>query len=107
MIATVPILFGRQVPEEFEAIFREHSDFVYRTACRITGSAEDAEDVLQTLFLRLLHSPIPAEVRKKPKAYLYRAAVNTALNIVRSRKHQVLTDRPEDFAPGVRWAQSS
>jgi len=96
MIATATLLKAQQLPEEFEAIFREHSEFVYRTAYRVTGSEQDAEDVLQTLFLRLLRSPLPPDVQKSPRAYLYRAAVNTALNVVRSRKHQVLTDDIED-----------
>ena len=103
MIATATILTGRQLPEEFEAIFRAHSEFVYRTAYRVTGTAEDAEDVLQTLFLRMLRSNLPPEVQKNPKAYLYRAAVNTALNVVRSRKHHVLTDRSDDFESRVSW----
>ena len=54
MIATNTILTVRQLPEEFESIFREHSEFVYRTAYRVTGSAEDAEDVMQTVFLKML-----------------------------------------------------
>jgi len=106
MIATNTILTLRQLPEEFEVIFREHSEFVYRTAYRVTGSAEDAEDVMQTLFLKLLRSPLPPEIQQKPRAYLYRAAVNTALNVVRSRKNQVLTDRSDVLEPSVPWQHS-
>src|SRR2546421_12797292 len=39
-------------PTGLEALFREHHDRVFRTAHRVTGSAADAEDVLQTEFLR-------------------------------------------------------
>jgi DNA-directed RNA polymerase specialized sigma24 family protein len=39
---------------EFDEIFQEHAQFVYRTAYGVTASHEDAEDVLQNLFLRLL-----------------------------------------------------
>jgi len=106
MIATNSIVTLRQLPEEFEAIFRENSEFVFRTAYRVTGSAEDAEDVMQTLFLKLLRSPLPPDIQQKPRAYLYRAAVNTALNVVRSRKNQVLTDRSELFESGVPVHQS-
>ena len=96
MIATVP----RTTPthsETFEKIFREHSEFVYRTAYRVTGSVEDAEDVLQTLFVRLLRLELPADFEKTPKAYLYRSAVNLSLNLIRTRKRTVLTDVPEDL----------
>ncbi len=106
MIATNTILAVRQLPEEFESIFREHSEFVYRTAYRVTGSAEDAEDVMQTVFLKLFRNLPPSDIRRKPRAYLYRAAVNTALNVVRSRQHQVLTDKSELFESDAPWRQS-
>jgi DNA-directed RNA polymerase specialized sigma24 family protein len=40
--------------QDLEAIFREHYRLVYKTACVVTGSPRDAEDVLQTIFLRLI-----------------------------------------------------
>jgi len=107
MIATNTILAVRQLPEEFESIFREYSEFVYRTAYRVTGTAEDAEDVMQTVFLKLFRNLQPSDVRQKPKAYLYRAAVNTALNVVRSRQHHVLTDQTSVFELGTEWRQSN
>src|SRR5437870_4801986 len=58
--------------QEFEEIFREHSGLVFGTACSITHNGEDAEDVVQTVFLRLLRRGIPPEFQKNPKAYLYR-----------------------------------
>jgi RNA polymerase sigma-70 factor (ECF subfamily) len=70
-------------PEELDRIFREHYQLVYRTAYGVTGRAEDAEDVLQTLFLRLLRRGLPLDLMKNPKAYLYRAAVNLSLNTIR------------------------
>ena len=35
-------------------MYREHHAMVFRTAYRITGNAADAEDVLQTVFLRMV-----------------------------------------------------
>ena len=74
------------LPQELEEIFRKHYQLVYRTAYSVTGSAEDAEDVLQSLFLRLLGRGFPADLRQNPKGYLYRAAFNLSLNVIRSRK---------------------
>src|SRR5438128_7811362 len=37
---------------EFEAFVRRFEDMVYATAVRLLGSAADAEDVAQTVFLR-------------------------------------------------------
>ena len=47
--------------QEFENLFHEHYPLVYRTAYRVTGRAEDAEDVVQTLFLRLVRSGLPSD----------------------------------------------
>src|SRR6185436_15725529 len=65
---------------------------VYRTAFRITGRAEDTEDVVQSIFLRLLRRGLPPDFFRNPKGYLYRAAVNLALTAVESRQRYVLGD---------------
>ena len=82
----------KPVMQEFEAIFREHSDLVFGTACSITRRGEDAEDVVQTVFIRLLRSGMPPEFRRNPKGYLYRAAINQALTILRDRRRHPTTD---------------
>jgi len=74
---------------EIEKAFLEHHEMVYRAAYRITGNASDAEDVLQTLFLRLVRREwIPDKEFGWP-AYLHRSAVNIALDIIRSRARNV------------------
>ena len=59
---------------------------VFRTAYRITGNAADAEDVLQTVFLRLAGRDSSSATVENEAGYLRRAAVNAALDIVRSRQ---------------------
>src|SRR5215470_15243195 len=95
MTATVQRTNPRPLPEDLERMFREHHDLVYRFAFRITGSAEDAEDVLQTLFLRLLRRQCPPDIQSNPKAHLHRAAVNIALDIVKLRGRNVSSDAHE------------
>ena len=85
---------GRPLPEDFEKIFKEHHELVFRVAYRITGNSEDAEDVLQTLFLRLLRREMLPDLDRNPKAYLHRAAINIGIDIVRQRGRHV---RPEDI----------
>ena len=92
MTATVQRTNLRVLPEDFAQIFQEHHGLVYRAAYRITGSSADAEDVLQTLFLRLLRRENPADFRSNPKAYLHRAAVNIALDVIKLRKRTVPAD---------------
>ena len=67
-----------RLTEDLEALFREHYSLIYRTAYSVTGSSQDAEDVLQDLFLWLIRKGIPSDLRDV-RAYLYRAAVNSSL----------------------------
>lgn len=85
-IATGETLKTRPLLAEFDALFRDHYGFVHRTAYRVTGNFADAEDVIQTLFLRLCKRELPPELSTNPRGYLYRAAVNIALDIIRTRR---------------------
>ncbi len=70
---------------ELARVFEDHHRRVYRAAYRITGSTSDAEDVLQSVFLRLARQdPRPAAIDNLA-SYLYRAAINAALDLCRSR----------------------
>lgn len=59
---------------------------VFRTAYRITGNAADAEDVLQTVFLRLLRRTSESDTMENEESYLRRAAINASLDVIRSRQ---------------------
>ncbi len=72
-------------PEGFERFYAEQAPKLYRAAHRITGSAVDAEDVVQTVFLRLLRQRT-APLGEGGEGYAYRAALNAALDVVRSRQ---------------------
>ena len=52
--ASMPQVTDSPFSQEFEALFDDHYALVYRTAYGITGRVEDAEDIVQTIFLRLL-----------------------------------------------------
>jgi len=83
----------RPLPVEFEVLFQDHYEFVHRTAYRVTGNFADAEDVIQTLFLRLCRRDFPPALVANPRAYLYKAAVNIALDVLRTRRrHPVERD---------------
>jgi|SRR5690242_14080693 len=74
------------IPNLLDRMYREHHTMVFRTAHRITGNAADAEDVLQTVFLRMVRRDDSAEVIEHPENYLRRAAVHAALDLVRTRR---------------------
>ena len=46
----------------------------------------DAEDVLQTVFLRLLRRRSAADGIENEESYLRRAAVNASLDVIRARQ---------------------
>lgn len=73
------------VPTQFGELYQRYADVVYRAALRVTGSTADAEDVLQTVFLRLLNRDDMAETARAPEAYLRRAATNAAIDVIRRR----------------------
>ena len=69
-----------------ESLFEAHHDRVFRTAYRVTGNPSDAEDVLQTVFLRVARGQEAAESADNAEAYFSRAAINASLDLLRSRK---------------------
>ncbi len=81
-----------------EQMFWEHHQRILRAVYRITGNMADAEDVAQSVFARLLR-PGSSEVATA-RSYLYRAAINGALDLVRSRQRacEVGLERASSFA---------
>lgn len=69
-----------------DGLFRDHHKGIFRVAYRITGSQSDAEDVLQTIFVRLTPGWGERDLSPNPRAFLYRAAINASLDIVRRRQ---------------------
>ena len=85
------------IPDQLGQVFREHYGLVFRTAYRITGNAGDAEDVLQTIFLRVLRrDPKNSDPLQDPESYLRRAAINAALDVIRSRQAEQTVPLPDD-----------
>ena len=84
---------GEALPNDLEELFREHYELLYRTAYGITGNRHDAEDVLQSVFVKLLQHPLPDLTH--PARYVYRATVNLSLNVVRARKRLKLVSDVE------------
>jgi len=72
-------------PAGFGALYERHCDAVFQAALRVTGNPADAEDVLQTVFLRVLSRSEQDEAAARPVAYFRRAAVNAAVDLLRRR----------------------
>jgi len=72
-------------PVGFAELYERHYETVFRAALRVTGNAADAEDALQTVFLRVLSRSEDKEAAQRPAAYFRRAAVNAAVDLLRRR----------------------
>jgi len=85
-IGVVPRVAERRGLSQLEELFRDHYELVYRTAYSIVNNTADAEDVLQTVFLRLVRRQVPPDFTTNVKGYFYRSAVNVSLDTIRSRR---------------------
>lgn len=70
---------------DFASVYEQHYEAVFRAALRVTGRPADAEDVLQTVFLRVMSRNEQEEAARRPAAYFRRAAVNAAVDVLRRR----------------------
>ncbi len=70
----------------FAELYERHYEAVFRAALRVTGNAADAEDVLQTVFLRVMARGGDIDDLALPAAYFKRAAVNAAVDVLRRRE---------------------
>lgn len=85
MAAAIEPIMVTQVASELEELFRAHHSRVLKAAYRVTGSMADAEDVAQSVFLRLARKEIDRDRITNLESYLHRSAVNAALDLIRSR----------------------
>ena len=73
-----------------EQVFNEHQRFLWGLCYRMTGSAADADDILQQTFVRLLQRP-PANTDEPLRPWLVRVAVNLSRDVLRRRRRQGYT----------------
>jgi RNA polymerase sigma-70 factor (ECF subfamily) len=104
---SVPKMADEPLPQEIEDLFQDHYLLVYRTAYGITGRVEDAEDVVQTIFLRLLQRERPPDLSKNPKGYFYRAAVNLSLSTLKARRRHEHSHVSDELANAVPTSAST
>lgn len=72
--------------QEAEAIFREHSAYVYRTALFLTKSTTLAEDITQDTFLQVFRKYNSYDPSRPLAPWLYRIVVNITRNTLRQQR---------------------
>jgi RNA polymerase sigma-70 factor (ECF subfamily) len=84
-----------------EAIYHRFKAALFNVACRTTGNASAAEDVLQEVFLKAFtHLSEVGNIATFP-GWLYRITVNTSLSYIRSRKAEMRSAVPFSDVEGV------
>lgn len=71
--------------EAFEALYRQQAARIYSLACRMSGSREEGEDLLQEIFLQAYRKLGSFKGESALGTWLYRLALNHCLDFVRSR----------------------
>ena len=77
----------------FETLVRRYQRVLYAVAIRLTGNAEDAQDVTQNAFVRAYERLETYDPERRFFSWIYRIAVNESLNFLRVRRP---TDPLED-----------
>jgi RNA polymerase sigma-70 factor (ECF subfamily) len=90
------LAFGE--PAAFEALLRTHEAMVARTALRLTGNRQDAQDAAQEVFLRLHRTLGRIDDSRNLSGWLYRVTVNVCRDILRKRQN---TDSLDDVHVSV------
>ncbi|HWV71289.1 MAG TPA: RNA polymerase sigma-70 factor [Pseudosphingobacterium sp.] len=79
--------------EVFESVFKQHFNNLNAYAFTILKDAVSAEEVVQSLFLKLWEKKDVLNIQTSLKSYLYRATYNDCMNIL---KHLQVRQRHQD-----------
>ncbi|HWR14638.1 MAG TPA: RNA polymerase sigma factor [Terriglobales bacterium] len=96
MAAACDSITTTQASMMLEQLFWNHHKRVLRAAYRITGNMADAEDVVQSVFIRLASAG--QDQIENAESYLYRAAINGALDVIRRRKGEMELESASELA---------
>lgn len=72
--------------QAFERLISEHYRFIYKTAFRWLGHRSDAEDVTQSVCMRLADALTRFDGRSKFTSWLYSVTLNAVRDLQRSQK---------------------
>ena len=74
--------------DAFRLIVDRHARALHRVAHRITGSSDDAEDVVQEALIRAFRQLSSYDRRAAVSTWLHRITVNCAVDLLRSRQRR-------------------
>jgi RNA polymerase sigma-70 factor (ECF subfamily) len=97
---------GRRDPAAFEEIVRRHQTWAWRIAYRFLGREEDAADVVQDAFIRLLDALRHYRPTAKFKTYFYHIITRLCLDRAKKKQPLYLETIPESPDPHLGVAEA-
>lgn len=88
----------------FDELFNAHQEKVLQAAYRVTGNLQDAEDILQSVFLRQLDRRDQVLSADSTGAYLCKSAINASLDLLRSKRRAPSETLNEELLPSIHGA---
>src|SRR5580658_4926079 len=86
-----------------------HGESMFRVAFRITESESDAEEIVQETLLRGYRSLAEFDARADFRTWIYRIAINCALQVLNKRKSEAavpITEEYDEGCPGIQLVDS-
>ncbi|MCO6432015.1 MAG: sigma-70 family RNA polymerase sigma factor [Deltaproteobacteria bacterium] len=90
--------------QSFEELISRYSNKAFSLAARLTRNAEDAEEVLQDVFVTVFRKMKGFEGKSSFSSWLYRITVNAALMKLRKKRQSQNTISVEDIQPQAQEA---
>jgi RNA polymerase sigma-70 factor, ECF subfamily len=87
--------------DAYRVLVERHSRRIFHLAYRMTGSEPDAEDLVQETFMRAFQQLDGFTARSQFGTWLYRIAVNCAIDLMRKRQRQDEPFEPIDPESGI------
>lgn len=87
---------GTRDPVDFEAVFDRHHDAVFRYLHRLTGDVEEAEELTQETFVRLLEHDVDSD---RTESWLFTVALNLVRDRARTRRRRAELAGGKDLTP--------
>lgn len=90
---------------DFDGIYEQHAEQVYKFLLRLTGDAHLAEDLLQDTFLKAMQSVDSFDNRCKFTTWLCQIAKNTYYDAWRKKKSHPMEELSDDVETGSSFAE--
>ena len=83
----------------FDIVYERYADMLYRLSLSYLNNTQDAEDVLQDVFIRYLKKPMTFQNEEHRRAWFVRVTINRSHDILRSRKNYLSLDEVSAVSP--------